>query len=47
MEEKKQMLDVRITTLEKQENKIKEKAETIQKEIMKDLESKNDDHKTN
>jgi len=37
LKEQKEILDLRIKTLEKQENKFKEKAEEIQKEVMKDI----------
>jgi prefoldin beta subunit len=38
--EKKEMLDIRIATIEKQEDKLKLKAEEIQHEVMKSLEEK-------
>lgn len=34
LKEKKEMLELRIKTIEKQEKNIKEKAETIQKEVL-------------
>jgi prefoldin beta subunit len=40
LEDKKQMLDVRIGSIEKQESKLKEKVEVIQKEVMSELEKK-------
>lgn len=40
LEEKKQMIDIRVKNIEKQENKLREKAEDIQKEILAQLESK-------
>jgi prefoldin beta subunit len=36
--EKKEMLGIRISTIEKQEDKIRAKAEEIQREVMKSLE---------
>jgi len=41
LEEKKEMLSIRIATIEKQEEKIKLKAEEIQQEVMKSLEGDN------
>lgn len=38
LKEKKEMLNIRIKTLEKQEDKLKEKAEAMQKNIMSSLE---------
>jgi prefoldin beta subunit len=43
--EKKEMLDIRISTIEKQEEKLRSKAEELQKEIMKGLEEKNTEKK--
>ena len=37
LNEQKEILDLRIKNLEKQENNFKEKAEDIQKEVMKDI----------
>jgi len=37
LKEQKDILDLRIKSLEKQENNFKEKAEEIQKEVMKDI----------
>ena len=34
---KKEVLDIRITALEKQEEKIKEKATSTQKEVLKEM----------
>lgn len=42
LEEKKKILEIRVSTLEKQESKFKEKAEALQKEILGSLEKKND-----
>lgn len=42
LEEKKQMMKVRISSIEKQESKLQEKAEALQKEVMKEIEKKND-----
>ncbi|MFH1212139.1 MAG: prefoldin subunit beta [Candidatus Woesearchaeota archaeon] len=42
---KKEMLDIRIRTLEKQENKLKEQASAFQEEIIKELESKQESEK--
>jgi len=39
LESKKQLLTVRINTIEKQENTLREKAKKLQEEIMKELES--------
>jgi len=38
LKEKKDIVDLRIKNIEKQEGKIKEKAEELQKEVMKTLE---------
>jgi prefoldin beta subunit len=46
LEEKKEMLTIRISTIEKQEDKMRVKAEEIQQEVMKTLENKNSDKKT-
>jgi len=40
LEEKKEMLGIRISTIEKQEDKLKVKAEEIQHEVMRSLEEK-------
>ena len=40
LEEKKQMLTIRINSVEKQEAAMRERAETIQKEVMSKLETK-------
>lgn len=40
LEEKKEMLGIRISTIEKQEDKLKIKAEEIQHEVMRSLEEK-------
>ena len=45
LEEKKEMLMIRIGSIEKQEEKMKNKAEEIQKDVMKNLENKNTDKK--
>ncbi len=45
LEEKKEMLSIRISTIEKQENKLKIKFEDLQKEVMKQLENKDSDKK--
>ena len=37
---KKEMVELRISTLEKQEHQLQEKAETLRKEVMKKLEEK-------
>ena len=42
LEEKLQMLKIRINSIEKQEAKIREKAEELQKEVLSELEKKND-----
>ena len=41
LEERKQMLAIRISSIEKQESKLREKAEDIQKEVLAELEKKN------
>lgn len=40
LEEKREMLGIRINTIEKQEDKLRVKAEELQKDIMKGLEDK-------
>lgn len=40
LEEKRQMLDVRIKSIEKQETNLRDKAESIQKEVLQTLEQK-------
>jgi prefoldin beta subunit len=45
LEEKKEMLAIRISTIEKQEDKLRVKAEEIQKDVMKNLEDKNSEKK--
>jgi prefoldin beta subunit len=45
LEEKKEMLSIRINTIEKQEEKLRLKIEELQKEIMKGLEQKDNDKK--
>ena len=40
LKQKKEMIDLRISAIEKQENQIKEKAEEMQKEVLKDMEKK-------
>ncbi len=40
LQKKKEMLELRITTIEKQEEKIKEKASSTQKEVLKEMEKK-------
>jgi len=40
LKEKKERLELRIKTLEKQENSIKERASSMQSEVMKNLEKK-------
>jgi len=41
LEEKKQMLTIRIGSIEKQESKIREKAEELQKQVLTEIENKN------
>lgn len=41
LQEKHEMLKIRISTLEKQEDKMREKAESLQQEVLKEIE-KND-----
>lgn len=45
--EKSEMLNIRISTIEKQEDKLKVKFEELQKEVMKSLEDKETDKKKN
>jgi prefoldin beta subunit len=45
LEEKKEMLTIRISNIEKQEEKLKVKAEEIQKELLSGLEEKNTEKK--
>ena len=45
LEEKHEMLKVRISSLERQEDKLREKAQEIQKDVLKELE-KNDNKQT-
>ena len=45
LEEKKEMLTIRISSIEKQEEKLKVKAEEIQKELLSGLEEKNTEKK--
>jgi prefoldin beta subunit len=45
LEEKRDMLNIRINTIEKQEDKLKVKFEDLQKEVMKHLEDKETDKK--
>jgi len=40
LKQKKEMFELRIKNIEKQENKIKDKASELQKEIMKEMENK-------
>ena len=44
--EKKEMLDIRINTIEKQEDKLRSRVEELQKDIMKGLEQKSNDKKS-
>ena len=46
LEEKKKILEIRISTLEKQEAKLREKAESLQKEVLESLEKKNGNKQT-
>jgi len=46
LEEKRKVLDIRISTLEKQEGKLREKAEALQKEVLESLEKKNEHKQT-
>jgi len=43
LQKKKEMIELRIKTLEKQENQIKEKASSVQEEVMKELKEKKKD----
>lgn len=45
--EKNEMLNIRISTIEKQEDKLKVKFEELQKEVMKSLEEKETEKKKN
>jgi len=45
LEEKKQMMDIRISSIEKQESKVREKAEELQKEVLQEIEKKETKHK--
>jgi prefoldin beta subunit len=45
LEEKNQMMKIRISTIEKQESKIQEKAEGLQKEVLQEIERKQDSKK--
>jgi len=40
LDSKKELMDLRIKTMEKQENKIKNNAEELRKEVMQELEAK-------
>jgi prefoldin beta subunit len=47
LEEKKKMLDIRISTIEKQEGKLREKAESLQKDVLAEIEkNKGKDHES-
>ncbi len=41
LEERKEMLKIRVGSIEKQEDKLRAKAEELQQEVMKSLENKN------
>ncbi|MBW2966352.1 prefoldin subunit beta, partial [Candidatus Woesearchaeota archaeon] len=43
LQKKKEMVELRIKTLEKQESQIKEKASSVQEEVMKELKEKKKD----
>ena len=43
LQKKKEMAELRIKTLEKQESQIKEKASSVQEEVMKELKEKKKD----
>ena len=43
LQKKKEMIELRIKTLEKQESQIKEKASSVQEEVMKELKEKKKD----
>jgi len=45
LEEKKEMLNIRINTIEKQEEKLRSKFEELQQDVMKDLEDKSSEKK--
>jgi prefoldin beta subunit len=45
LQEKQQMLTIGISTIEKQETKLREKAEEIQKEVLKGIEKKQETKK--
>lgn len=40
LEQKKEMLDIRIKNIEKQEERLKDKASKIQEEVMKEMKEK-------
>jgi prefoldin beta subunit len=40
LNEKKEMMEIRVKTFEKQENDIKEKAKSLQEEVLKEMEKK-------
>lgn len=46
LDEKREMLSIRIGTIEKQEDKLRLKVEELQKDIMQGLEQKNSDKKS-
>ena len=45
LEEKNEMLTIRVATIEKQEDKLRSKFEELQQEVMKSLEEKNTEKK--
>jgi len=45
LEEKNEMLTIRVNTIEKQEDKLRSKFEELQQEVMKNLEDKNTEKK--
>jgi len=45
LQEKQQMLNIRISTIEKQESRLREKAEEYQKEVLKGIEKKQETKK--
>jgi len=45
LEEKNEMLNIRVSTIEKQEDKLRSKFEELQQEVMRSLEDKNSDKK--
>jgi len=47
LEDKRQVLGIRINSIEKQESRIREKAEILQKEIMEELNRKENDRSKN